>query len=188
MRSSLAILIFLFNYSCQNNPEVENVNESINDSISIENEQDMALTQTVSENIKFQNSTFEWYLNEREQNDGVLVTDIALEAQVNEFNSPDTVFFFTARGKWEIINDPESIFQNFPKGTEQTVYSQTESCFFSIVQNDDTTYEVLFGGIEQGKAFAIVEQGHIWVENSHIAFEIFLPEEVETYIEYGNDL
>ena len=185
------LIIGVFLISCGTEPKTEKTDffgES--DKILLETEDIVPNTDagTSLQIKKFENSPFEWILKERTQQNGVLVTDIALEALVNDPNKTDTVYFFTARGKWEILDHPEEMFEDFPKDVERTIYSELESCFFSIRQNNDATYQVLFGGIENAKAYAVIEQGHIRVEKSHIAYEIFLPEEVETYIDYGLDL
>lgn len=127
-----------------------------------------------------------WSLIEGETELGELQTDVSLRM---EFPSGiDSVAFFTARGKWFKMAVINNGVQDFPDNCITAIESKTESCFWAIREKEENEYEILFGGIENNKAYAVLNYGYINRLTDEIDYEVGSPEEIETYTQYGTKL
>lgn len=179
--SSALVLIFA---SCGNPEETadnsQHGTEKIEDSLSIH--QDTLVSDLQNESTQ----NYIWTFIEGKTELGELQTDLGLLLPENNFK--DTIKFFTTRGKWSELSITENGINDFPENCLTAVESKAESCFWAVRLKEEGNYEVLFGGIEDKSAFAVLNYGYIQILNNEVEYEVGDPEEVETYTQYGSKL
>ena len=107
--------------------------------------------------ILIETPTFEWYFVKNRNQMDQPQTDVAL--LVNWDEEVDTVKFFTALGIWTELDVKNTTIKDFPKNCTTAIESKTESCFWAIRELSHQNFEILFGGIENNKAFAVLNYG-----------------------------
>jgi hypothetical protein len=133
-----------------------------------------------------ENQTFEWYFVKNSNQMNQAQTDVALLVYWDE--TPDTVKFFTALGTWTELDIKTTTITDFPENCTTAIESKTESCFWAIRELSHQNYEILFGGIENNAAYAVLNYGFFKKENQIFSYEVGDPEVVEVYTQFGLDL
>ena len=171
---SLALIVSLI-FACAESIETDS---SIKE---ITLETDSAFVDTLLET-----PTFEWsFVKNRNQMDQPQ-TDMAL--LVNWDEEVDTVKFFTALGTWNELDVKTTTIKDFPENCNTAIESKTESCFWAIRELSHQNFEILFGGIENNKAYAVLNYGFFKKENKIFTYEVGDPEVAEVYTQYASDL